>query len=116
MNDLIVLEKKTRISLLFDFYGCLLTEKQQEFIQFYYHEDFSLAEIAENFQISRQAVNEHLKRAELLLEEYESKLLLLSKHIQRKKLILQISETLVQSNGPSQNKIYTLLADLTKID
>ena len=62
------LEKTNRINLLFAFYELLLTEKQQTFLKYYFHDDFSLGEIAAEFEISRQAVYEHIKRAEQVLE------------------------------------------------
>jgi len=74
------LEKTNRINVLFDFYGALLTEKQQTFLKCYYHDDYSLGEIADDFAISRQAVYEHLKRSEQALEEYEKKLRLAARH------------------------------------
>lgn len=74
------LEKTNRINLLFDFYGPLLTEKQRTFLKCHYHDDYSLGEIAADFAISRQAVYEHLKRAEQVLESYERKLGLLRRH------------------------------------
>jgi predicted DNA-binding protein YlxM (UPF0122 family) len=77
-ND--ALEKTNRINVLHDFYGALLTEKQQTFVKCYFHDDYTLGEIAAEFQISRQAVYEHLKRAEQVLEEYESKLGLVDRH------------------------------------
>lgn len=74
------LEKTTRINVLFDFYGPLLTEKQMTFLKCYFHDDYSLGEIAADFEISRQAVYEHLKRARKVLEDYEEKLGLVSRH------------------------------------
>lgn len=74
------LAKTTRINMLFDFYERLLTEKQQTFLKYYFHDDYSLGEIAAEFDISRQAVYEHVKRAEAVLENCESKLQLLAKH------------------------------------
>ncbi|WP_151735160.1 putative DNA-binding protein [Paenibacillus tengchongensis] len=74
------LEKTNRINLLFAFYERLLTDKQQTFLKYYFHDDFSLGEIAAEFEISRQAVYEHIKRAEQVLENYEEKLGLLVKH------------------------------------
>src|SRR5262245_40800298 len=74
------LDKTNRINVLFDFYGPLLTEKQQTFLKCYYHDDYSLGEIAADFEISRQAVYEHLKRAEQILESYEEKLQLAARH------------------------------------
>ncbi|MCL6603126.1 MAG: YlxM family DNA-binding protein [Paenibacillus sp.] len=77
------LEKTNRINLLFAFYERLLTDKQQTFLKYYFHDDFSLGEIAAEFEISRQAVYEHIKRAEQVLENYEDKLGLLGKHESR---------------------------------
>lgn len=77
------LEKTNRINLLFAFYERLLTEKQQTFLKYYFHDDFSLGEIAAEFEISRQAVYEHIKRAEQTLENYEAKLELLQRHESR---------------------------------
>lgn len=72
--------KKVRINLLYDFYGQLLTEKQQELIGLYYQADLSLGEIAEQQKVSRQAVYDILKRSERTLEDFESKLHLVEKH------------------------------------
>ncbi|MGI6143383.1 MAG: YlxM family DNA-binding protein [bacterium] len=69
-----MMEKVLRVAQLFDLYGDLLTERQQEFIRLYYEEDFSLGEIAITFKISRQAVHDTLRRAEALLEDWEEKL------------------------------------------
>ena len=74
------LEKTNRINLLFDFYGPLLTDKQRLFLKYHYLHDYSLGEIAADFAISRQAVYEHLKRAEQMLESYEERLGLLKRH------------------------------------
>lgn len=59
---------------LLEFYGILLTEKQQEYLRLYYAEDFSLGEIADEFDVSRQAVYDNIRRTETLLKEYEEKL------------------------------------------
>ena len=53
-----------RMTMLFDFYGELLTERQKEFYELYYDEDLSLSEIAENYGISRQGVRDVIVRAE----------------------------------------------------
>ena len=62
-----------RMALLFDFYGDLLTERQKEFYDLYYNEDLSLAEIAENYGISRQGVRDVIVRAEAAMTEIEDK-------------------------------------------
>ena len=62
-----------RMTMLFDFYGELLTERQKEFFDLYYNEDLSLAEIAEHAGISRQGVRDVIVRAEAAMQEVEDK-------------------------------------------
>lgn len=110
------LEKTNRINLLFDFYEQLLTEKQQMFLKYYFHDDFSLGEIASEFEISRQAVYEHIKRAEQVLESYEEKLGLLSKHDARVRELDKLRE-LVRDSGLNDHdkKLMTDMVDRLKI-
>ena len=67
-------QKVVRVGKLFSFYGSLLTNRQQEFVELYYYHDLSLGEIAKEKDISRQAVFDNLKRSEEILEDYEDKL------------------------------------------
>ncbi len=69
----------TQVSLLYDFYGQLLTNRQRDTMELYYGENLSLAEIAEEFNISRQGVSDSLKNGVKALNEYESKLGLVNK-------------------------------------
>ena len=62
-----------RMALLYDFYGDMLTDRQKEFYDLYYNEDLSLAEIADNYGISRQGVRDVIVRAEAYLTELEDK-------------------------------------------
>ena len=62
------------MALLFDFYGELLTEKQQTLFDLYYNQDFSLGEIAENEGISRQGVHDAIARAEQQLCAFEERM------------------------------------------
>ena len=66
-------DKAFRMTMLFDFYGDLLTDRQREFFDLYHNEDLSLAEIAENAGITRQGVRDVLVRAEATLNEFEEK-------------------------------------------
>ena len=66
--------KDLNMTLLYDFYGDLLTEKQQEAIELYYQEDLSLGEIAQNTGVTRQGVRDAIKRAEAQLLEWEDAL------------------------------------------
>ena len=66
--------KDLKVSLLMDFYGNLLPEKQLDMMEQYYGEDLSLSEIAENSGITRQGVHDNIKRAAAELKAYEEKL------------------------------------------
>ncbi|MFG6148942.1 putative DNA-binding protein [Halobacillus sp. B23F22_1] len=87
-----MLEKTTRINYLFDFYQSLLTPKQRNYMELYYLEDYSLGEISENFNVSRQAVYDNIKRTEAMLEEYENKLHLYEKFDKRQKIFQQMEK------------------------
>ena len=66
--------KDLGITILLDFYGDMLTEKQRDFLGYYYNDDLSLSEIAENEGITRQGVRDSIKRAEAQLFEMEERL------------------------------------------
>ncbi len=85
-----MLEKTTRVNFLFDFYQSLLTPKQRNYMELYFLEDYSLGEISENFDVSRQAVYDNIRRTETMLEEYEKKLSLYEKFDQRQNLIQEL--------------------------
>jgi predicted DNA-binding protein YlxM (UPF0122 family) len=73
------LPDKFEISVLIDNYGVLLTEKQRLIMEYYFNDDLSLAEIAENEGITRQGVLDIIKRCKQTLFEYEDKLQLIKK-------------------------------------
>ncbi len=89
-----MLEKTTRMNYLFDFYQSLLTPKQRSYMSLYYLDDYSLGEIAEEFDVSRQAVYDNIKRTEAMLEEYEEKLVLLHKFQERQLLLAKLKSSL----------------------
>ncbi|USS91124.1 putative DNA-binding protein [Fructilactobacillus carniphilus] len=86
------LAKDNRINALFDFYGSLLTPKQADYIRQYYADDLSLGEISENFNVSRQAVYDNIRRTELTLERYEERMGLYQKFVARNQLIDQLAQ------------------------
>ena len=86
------IEKTNRMNALFEFYAALLTDKQMNYIELYYADDYSLAEIAEEFQVSRQAVYDNIKQTEKILEDYEKKLHMYSDYIVRSQIFDQITE------------------------
>ena len=109
------MDKKVEISMLCDIYGKLLTEKQFEFINDYYNNDLSLSEIAENNNITRQAVRDIIKKGERKLFEYEEKLLFMKKTIsQEQKIQAILSElTKIQTNS-SDRKVESILNSIKK--
>ena len=110
------LAKTNRINLLFDFYGPLLTEKQQTFLTYYFHDDWTLGEIAEQFAVSRQAVYEHIKRAEAMLNDFEDKLKLLAKHEERQREAGRIEALLAGLDPEIAQEIGRRVRHLANID
>ncbi len=84
------IDEVIQTSLLYDFYGSLLTDRQREVMELYYGENLSLSEIAAEFSISRQGVHDALKNAERALHEYEQKLGLVEKFQQSREAIRAI--------------------------
>lgn len=81
-----LLNKKDFYNNLFDCYKELLTEKQKEYFQSYYFDDLSLSEIADNYNVSRSAIYDQLKKIYIILEQYEEKLGLLDKENKRNEI------------------------------
>ena len=79
--------KNIKDNMLLDFYGALLTEKQQEVIKLYLEQDVSLSEIANLFNLSRQAVYDLVKNAQSTLQGYEDKLHLVESYVENKNLL-----------------------------
>ncbi|WP_373279203.1 putative DNA-binding protein [Halalkalibacter okhensis] len=102
------------MNYLFDFYQSLLTQKQRKYMSLYYLDDFSLGEIAEEFEVSRQAVYDNIKRTEAMLEDYEKKLMLLSKFEKRTELLTQMKSAVEKNATPEE--IMSLLDSLEKLD
>ena len=86
------MEKNVKVSILLDFYGKLLTKKQYKLLEDYYNNDLSLSEIAENENITRQAVRDNLKKGENNLLEYENKIKLMEKSLKQEKIIEDLIE------------------------
>ncbi|EEU8425154.1 putative DNA-binding protein [Listeria innocua] len=108
-------EKTNRMNLLFDFYQELLTTKQKSYVSFYYLDDYSLGEIAEEFEVSRQAIYDNIKRTEESLEKYEEKLEMLRKYQQREKLFDQLEAQLTKKNFLDE-QVKDTLEQLKNID
>ena len=86
------IDEVTKQSLLYDFYGVLLTKRQRDVMTLYHEENLSLSEIAEEFSISRQGVHDALKNAEKSLISYENKLGLVGKFMKSSEAVERIDE------------------------
>ena len=111
----VLLEKTTRMNFLFDFYQALLTEKQRSYMELYYLDDHSLGEIAESYEISRQAVYDNIRRTEAMLEEYEDKLRLLEKFQQRQHMLQELTDAIKDENATLEARL-ALIEQLKESD
>ena len=109
------MEKKIELGMLCEIYGNLLTEKQKEVINDYANQDLSLTEIAENNNITRQAVNDIVKNGETKLLEYEQKLGIMKKQLETEKQIQNIlSELSKITDNSSDKKVERILNSVRK--
>lgn len=92
IGGIFVKNQTYRMTMLFDFYGEILTDRQKEFFDLYYNEDLSLAEIAENYGISRQGVRDVIVRAEAAMTELEDKTGLIRRFVQMQKKVQGIED------------------------
>ena len=90
------MERKVKVSILCDLYGKLLTDKQFEFVDDYYNNDLSLSEIAENNNITRQAVRDIIKKGENKLFEYEEKLGFMKRTLKQEEQIVNVLQELTK--------------------
>ena len=105
------MEARVLISLLLDFYGPLLTDKQRMSLQLHHEDDMSLGEIAEELGVSRQAVHDNLQRARHILNDYESKLHLVAQYEAREQVINELKDTL-PADVLSQSRVQQLLTQM----
>ncbi len=112
---LMEMEKTNRMNALFEFYSTLLTEKQMNYMELYYADDFSLGEIAEEYEVSRQAVYDNIKRTEKILEEYEKKLHLYSNYVVRKEYLERLQQY-VQETYPKDSEIKKYIEQIQEIE
>lgn len=98
------MEEKVKIGILFGIYGKLLTEKQYELLNDYYNNDLSLSEIAENNNITRQAVNDVINKGKNKLIEIEEKLSFMEKILNQEKEIKKIINELEKAENGTLNK------------
>lgn len=106
-------ENSIIISILLEIYGKLLTEKQYQLLDDYYNNDLSLGEIAENEQITRQAVRDNLKKGERKLFDYEEKLQIMKKNkMQEEQIAMILSEINCLTTDSTDTEIANVLEDV----
>lgn len=98
------MEKKVQIGMLCDIYGKLLTKRQYNILNDYANGDLSLTEIAENNNITRQAVNDIVKKGENKLLEYEQKLGIMKKTINQEQTIQNVLSQISKITSDSSDK------------
>ena len=103
--------KPLEMSLLFDFYGETLTEKQRELFDLYYNEDLSLAEIAEHAGITRQGVRDSIKRAEHALGGMENKLGLVARYGDTERCAQELSQQVTLLQTLNADKLHSREAE-----
>ena len=109
------MEKNVKLSILCELYGKLLTKKQYEFLNDYYNNDLSLSEIAENNNITRQAVRDNIKKGEKKLFEYEEKLSFMKRMLnQEEKIQKVLSELTKIQKDSSDKKVANILESIKK--
>ena len=108
------MEKKVKLSILCELYGKLLTKKQYEFLNDYYNNDLSLSEIAENNNITRQAVRDNIKKGEKKLFEYEEKLLFMKRMFNQEKTVQKVLSELAKIQKDSSDKKVTSILESVK--
>lgn len=102
------LDKREKYSDLFEFYQKLFTDKQKTIFIDYYHNDFSLSEIAENEKVTKQAISDQIIKMNNQLDQYESKLQLFENDAKRRNLYNQLNKI----ENPQVSKIVTKLSNL----
>lgn len=109
------MEKNIEISILSQIYKNMLTEKQFEILDEYYNSDFSLSEIAENYNITRQAVRDNIKSGEIKLYDLEEKLGLMQKMHKQEEIINNITSKLDNIKTEDKETINNIKTELKKL-
>lgn len=105
---------KNKATLYYDFYGSLLTEKQQQDLELYLEEDYSLSEISEIVGSSRQAVHDSITRAMQKLEDLEDKLGLYKRLKEQESTLKEIKDLLLKMEGNDtlKSKILSIISQM----
>ena len=106
------MDRSLQASLLFDFYGELLSPRQKEVMSLYHEENLSLAEIANEYGITRAAVHDSLKKAENALSGYEEKLGLVERFLKTTTAIEKIDKIIDELGDPRLEEIKKIIDEL----
>ena len=107
------MEPKVRQTYLYDFYGELLNEHQQKIFEAFVFDDLSLGEIAEEQDISRQAVHDMIKRSTKKLEEYENKLHLMERFLELREKAVSIQQRAEAYEQSHEERLLTEIKELS---
>lgn len=107
------IDNGTKMSILYDYYGKLLTEKQNQVFCLYHDDNLSLSEIGQELGVSKQGVHDALKKAEALLLEFEAKLGLISTSMNNEKTMTKVLRLL---NSEASIKPESIKEELTKLN
>ena len=106
-------------SLLYDFYGALLTEKQKEIMELYHEENYSIVEIASELGISKQAVYDSLKKSDSILRNYEAKLGLMRSLLRTRETIEaiddRIEDLIIKAENDGSEELRSGLEEIKKL-
>ncbi len=100
-------DKNLNISVLFDYYGNMLTDKQRDVIDLYYNQDLSLAEIAEHEKITRQGVRDNIKRGEAYMLELEKNLRMVQQSQKLVRLLEEIDTRSREISRANKDSVYS---------
>lgn len=104
------IEQVLKVSQLYDFYSELLSDKQKQYLNDYFFNDLSLTEISENYNISKQAVSNNIKRTIVELEQFEEKLHLIKLNNERLFLLTEIQK------ATSNEEVLSYVEQLMKLE
>lgn len=108
MNEL---NKTLRMNYLYDFYNGLLTDKQKDYVKLYYLMDLQFSEIADELNVTRQAVYDNLKRTTEVLEAYEENLGMYARYLKRQQLLDALKTSL-----DDKQKALNIIEELESLD
>ena len=104
-------DKTLMLTLLFDFFGELLPQKQREYFDLYYNEDMSLSEIAELFGVSRQGVRDMIVRAEKTLTDYEEKTGVVRRALETRRRVDELMDILGRAEEKACGEVSELIGE-----